>query len=559
MKAVDIRSILGTRAGFAVDKRLVSSIVCIFAVAATRANAADIEVALRVDEVKVYPRTAAVTRRGNVDIPAGDHRLIVRGLPDPFDAGSLRVSASSRDVRLGGVELERIVATDFVSATESALSARLLALEDQRAAVQDEIPTAETQLKLIDALAAVPANGDGGPLSGSGSLPAILAAMSSGASQAREKIRAAGISLRELDAQIAAAKAELAKVRTARTTTTEVRATLFASAAVTTQIGVEYRVNDAGWTWLYEARLDTQSKSLSFARQASISQGSGEDWRDAQVSVTTARPAEDAGSPHVASLFMRLENFAASAARSGLEEIVVTGNALPRGHHASFTPIVTVDAESFATEFVAEYRIPGRVGIGADRQARVYPISEERFEPQLVARAVLPAGPDARLEAAFRYGGEIPIDAGRVQLYRDGAYVGAAALPLLLPGAEVRVPFGVDERIRIVVRNERTESGERGVASRQVLDEQRRRYEITSYHAAALPIEIVDRVPVPMDSGIEVEVLDGATPPTQRDLDGKEGVYLWRFAGTPMKTETIRHYYSVRYPSDRLLASTEGD
>src|SRR5262245_54229472 len=380
--------------------------------AAATANAEDIEATLRVDEVKVYPRTAAVTRSGTVSIPAGEHRLIVRGLPDPFDPGSLRVSAGSRAVRLGGVELQRIVATDFVSDVESALSARLLALEDQRAAVQDEIPTAETQLKLIEALAAAPADGDDGPLSGSGSLPAILTAMSSGASGAREKIRAARIGLRGLDAQIAAAKAELEKVRTAKKSTTEVRATLVASTALTTQIGVEYRVNDAGWTWLYEARLDTQSKSLSLARQASITQGTGEDWREAQVSVTTARPATDAGSPRVASLFVSLEDFAARAARSGaLEQIIVTGNFVPRGSFASPTPIVTIDAEASATEFVAEYRIPGRVSIGADRQARVYPISEEEFEPELVARAVLPAGVDARLEAAFHYDGEMPIDA----------------------------------------------------------------------------------------------------------------------------------------------------
>jgi hypothetical protein len=96
------------------------------------------------------------------------------------------------------------------------------------------------------------------------------------------------------------------------------------------------------------------------------------------------------------------------------------------------------------------------------------------------------------------------------------------------------------------------------VAGRQALSEHRRRYEITSYHTTALPIEIIDRVPVPKESGITVQVLDGATPPTVRDLDGKAGVYLWRLDGTPRKTETIRHYYSVRYPSDRSLAATEG-
>jgi uncharacterized protein (TIGR02231 family) len=533
----------------------------IAALATFPAAAADIDATLRVDEVTVYPRTAAVTRRGDVSIPAGEHRLIVRGLPDPVDAGSLRVSADSRAVRLGGVELEKIVATDFVSDAESALSAKLLGLEDQRAAVQDEIPTAETQLKLIDALAAEPASGDEDLLARSANLPATLSAMAGGAADARSKIRAARIDLRRLDAEIAATKAELDKVRTAKKSTTEVRATIVASTAVTTSIGVEYRVNDAAWVWLYEARLDTQNKSLELARQASITQGTGEDWRNAQITVTTAKPAVDAGSPRIASQFLQLANFAASAAQSGLEEIIVTagrvGGRRPSDPREA-EPAPRITAETFATEFVAEYRIPGRVSIGADRQARVYPVSEEKFEPELLARAVLPAGPDARLEAAFHYDGDLPIDAGRVQLYRDGAYIGAAALPLLLPGSDVRVPFGVDERIRIVVRNERAESGARGLANRQALDEQRRRYEITSYHAAAVPIEVIDRVPVPMDSGIEVKVLDGATPPTQRDLDGKEGVYLWRFDGTPRQTETIRHYYSVRYPSDRMLAATEG-
>jgi hypothetical protein len=70
-------------------------------------------------------------------------------------------------------------------------------------------------------------------------------------------------------------------------------------------------------------------------------------------------------------------------------------------------------------------------------------------------------------------------------------------------------------------------------------------------------VEIIDRIPVPKDSGIKVEVLKGATAPDVQDLDGKAGVFLWRFAGTPKKTETIRHYYSVRYPSDKYLASSE--
>src|SRR5262245_21903 len=296
------------------------SILSVATLVAARASAEDIEATLRVDEVKVYPRTAAVTRRGQVSIPAGEHRLIVRGLPDPLDPGSLRLSAGSRAVRLGGVELEKIVAADFVSDAERALSAKLVTLEDQRLAIQDEVPTAETQLKLTDGLAGVPTHGDDDLLERSANLPATLSVMANGAADARAKIRAAKISLRELEAQIVATKAELEKVRTTKKSSTEVRATIVAGTPITTSIGVEYRVNDAAWVWLYEARLDTQEKTLEFARQASITQGTGEDWRNAEITVTTAKPAADAASPRVASLFVGLQNFPMGAAASGLEE-----------------------------------------------------------------------------------------------------------------------------------------------------------------------------------------------------------------------------------------------
>jgi uncharacterized protein (TIGR02231 family) len=526
---------------------------------------ADIEAKLVIDEVTVYPQSANVTRAGKVSIPAGDHRLIIRGLPDPLDPSSLRVSAGSTAVRLGGVEVQKVIDRDYVSESERALRRRLITLQDQRVALQDDIPTAESQLKLIDSLAALPTDRNGKAAIEGLSIQSTLTTIATGSDAARAKIRAANIAIRNLDDEIAAVKAELAKIATARKTTTEVRTTIVASADVTVPISVEYRVGDAGWEWLYEARLDTQEKRMTLLRQAAIRQGSGEDWSNAEVSVTTARPRGNAGTPSIESMFLRLSDYAPPSSGGSLEEIVVTGSRIRGKSRARSNataeedvqeaPLITT--EEFATEFVQDFRIPSRVSIAADRQVRVYPVSEESFNTDLVARAVMSVDPTARLEAKFNYAKETPIEAGRLQLYRDGAYVGSASLPLLLPGSDVRVPFGVDERIRIVVRDEKAESGRRGVLSRQMLSEHRRRYEITSYHAAAFPIEVIDRVPVPKDSGIKVEVLEGATPPTTKDFDGKAGVYLWRLAGTPKKTETIRHLYSVRYPGDKVLAFSQ--
>ena len=46
---------------------------------------------------------------------------------------------------------------------------------------------------------------------------------------------------------------------------------------------------------------------------------------------------------------------------------------------------------------------------------------------------------NAHLEAKGRYRGEVPIDSGVVQLFRDDTFVGVASLPLVLPDDELAI------------------------------------------------------------------------------------------------------------------------
>jgi N-terminal domain of unknown function (DUF4140) len=53
--------------------------------------AADITAPSRIDAVTVYPGVATVTRVVEVEVPAGQHTLVVAGLPQALDPNSLRV------------------------------------------------------------------------------------------------------------------------------------------------------------------------------------------------------------------------------------------------------------------------------------------------------------------------------------------------------------------------------------------------------------------------------------------------------------------------------------
>jgi uncharacterized protein (TIGR02231 family) len=374
--------------------------------------------------------------------------------------------------------------------------------------------------------------------------------------------------LRDLGEQGEKIKADIAKVATDHKATTELRAAVQAESAASVPVSVEYQVANVGWNWQYEARLDTQNKSVVLVRQAQLQQGTGEDWKDVELTISTSRPSLNATTPPLASLFLSLQALRYPASEGAeLEEVVVTG--MRRGSYHSRSngneadqaapPVAAKStAEVFSTDFVADYRIPGRVSVAADRQSRLYPIGDDRLNVDLVARANLAADRVAYLEATFTYQKEVPIDAGEVQLFRDDAFVGMGALPMVLPGSDVRIPFGQDQRIRIVVHDESEESGNVGVISRDQLNQRKRRFEITSFHTVALPIEVIDRVPVPRDEDIRIEPLKGATPPTSVDVNGHAGVYLWRLAGEPRKTDVIRHYYAVKFPRNKVLASAEG-
>ena len=541
-------------------RTLLRPIACAALLLSVAATAADLPAEPPIDRVTVYREGAEVTRAGPLEIPAGSHRLVIRGLPASIAAKTLRVAVGSPTVRLGGIEVVRVNEGKFASEAERELRRRIEDAGDRRQAVQDEAATAQQQLKLLDSLAANPAGSPTKATVDGANLGAVLATMASSSSAARRRVRDANAQLRAIDRELEKLKADLAKVATQSKQSTEVRTALEASAASTATVSVSYAIADAGWRWIYEARLDTKTKRITLARQGQVQQGSGEDWKAVEVTLTTALPSDDVATPVVGSLFVNLEEpqpprdryveakrmsaVAAPAAEPvAVQEVVVTG-----ARKAS--------AQESATEYLAEYRIPGRVTLLADREPRLYPIGDEAFDVELVARVVPGASRAAHLEAAFKYARDVPIESGRLQLYRYGAFVGEAETKAFLPGADVRMPFGADERIRVAVHDERAQSAERGVLSKQIVNETRHRYDITNYHPLPITVEVIDRVPVSKHADVRVEILKGATEPTVRDVDGKAGVLLWKFDAQPQKTVAIHHYYSVQYPRDRRLTAT---
>jgi uncharacterized protein (TIGR02231 family) len=165
-----------------------------------------------------------------------------------------------------------------------------------------------------------------------------------------------------------------------------------------------------------------------------------------------------------------------------------------------------------------------------------------------MALAVPRMEPVAYLTASFKIAGAGPQLPGIVNLYRDGVYVGQGGLPLLNPGEEAELGFGVDDLVKVTRAEVKRISGEEGILSSSNIDERAWDVTVKNLHDFAMPVRVMDRVPFTASKEIEIEELAGMTPPTTRDVDKKRGVMSWDFTLEAQAENALKTGYKISWP-----------
>jgi uncharacterized protein (TIGR02231 family) len=136
-----------------------------------------------------------------------------------------------------------------------------------------------------------------------------------------------------------------------------------------------------------------------------------------------------------------------------------------------------------------------------------------------------------------------------MRVIAGSAYVGSFMLPETAPGSELRIPFGVDNRVKVtrtVLPQKGTREGLIG-RDRQVV----RAFRTTIENLRDLPITIVleERVPISEEERIKVEISE-ATTPGSVELKDRPGVLNWRLELKPKEKRDVTLEYAIRHPRD---------
>ncbi|WP_448955634.1 mucoidy inhibitor MuiA family protein [Labrys neptuniae] len=523
------------------------------------AFAADLGVNSKIDAVAVYPDGATVTRIIEFDIPAGETVLVAKDLPENFDAASLRVDMrEAAGVSLAGTDL----AATFTDgpAPDAATEQALRDLKDKREGLAGIGKALLAKHSLIERFA-TGANFDAGK-EGSNitALRSAWNAVGDDMTEVNEALRLNAVKIRDLDEEIARLQVKR-DGRPQGQKRTELRLSLTTGQAAKGRISVSYLIGNAGWTPLYDARLDSDKSELELVRRARISQATGEDWSDVALTISTARATSGAAPPRLDSLILNFQpDYAAMPADAlSSRSKTATNEAAPpppvAAPKAEAVPRPGREAEANLNTagYQSVWALPGRASVPSGPGSKSLRLASAKLTPEIVARAVPSLQQTAFLEASFSNGEETPLFPGTVSIYRDGLYAGQTAMPLATKGEPVRLGFGADDRIKVaraVTRKVEVNSG----IFRPTTSE-RRDYKISLRNGRpnAIKLSIEEALPVAENKDIKVEASAQMTPPTQRDADNRRGVLVWTLDLAPGASKDIAFGYKVTWPGTETI------
>src|SRR6476646_1548505 len=544
------------------------------------AHAADVKGTTRVDAVTVFPSGAEITRVGKVKLERGDHIILFTDLPARAVHSSIRVEGKATGaVVSGSVDSCRVFVPrtdDAVAATErKRVEDAIEKLKDDKAVLQTAVQAAEMQKTLIGNLAQLPtrpapANGAAAPQPDWGQLFGIIGER---LAEAQKAVLDTQIKVREVDRQIKDLEGKLASLAPAQEERTEVKIFVNAAAPLEADISIRYQVGGASWLPFYDARLATGTKAqapkLQLVRRASIQQRTGESWDEVALSLSTARPGAGTAAPELQPMVIDYEADSppprpvASASRSMSREAAApAAGRLADGDEAQLRAKVAPAPEPQQAEerraavetqaFQAVYGIAGRVTVPATGEAKRVQIDEAQLDPALAVRTVPKRDAKAFLYAKVTMARGTPILPGPVALFRDGTFVGNGRLPLLSPGEEHELGFGVDDAVRVKHAIAEEKRAETGIITSSKTDMRSYRISVKNLHERPIPVTVIDQIPVSQNADIKIELL-GKTAPSRRDMEDKRGLLAWDMELKADEEKVVEFGYRVTWPAAKKI------
>ncbi len=530
-------------------------------------------VAPAIKSVTVFGNQAKIRREVTCRVDGGMIPVLLTGLPVGMTAGSARagvISGSASVIRLAErTRTEAVSVNDRVAGLEAQIDSIKYYHYNR---ITDLISVLEAQQSLLQ-LATESGNDDLKSQARNSefdvsSWRSAYNFLGETLTQLTDSLRVLKRRKTELDARLDALNSRISELRSLTGKSSRVVAVdLDVAAAGEVKLYLEYLINGAMWKPIYDFRLFSED-SLEIRYYGDVSQWTGEDWKDVELTLSTSRPSftsapGDFTPRYLATVVtttrdllkadqpanvrqIMAENLKDMPLQLGSGQIHIRGGRGIGGEYVDDGIASTVFSSSsqFATSFSIKY--PQTVLAGSESIRA--PIATYRMpcELSLLAR---PSNHEAVFRLAHLKNDEdVPLLPGVVHLFAYADYLGAVTLPdAVFPDQEFEVPFGSDNKItlkRDVLFEEHDKKGDTWKAKQRV------NLILTNNGSEAKTIRLEEAIPVSQDKAIKIEIDRLKPEPLDKNF---KGMVAWEVSVPAGETRTFEIAYKIEYPANTKL------
>ena len=320
---------------------------------------------------------------------------------------------------------------------------------------------------------------------------------------------------------------------------------------------ISYFVSGANWTPAYDVMVTDISKPIQIIRKGTITQATGEDWKNAELSLSTSNPSVSGYKPELTAWNIYIQEvyqktyaqrtkqpYAAPSANRSESEVAITSYSGAAKDMSYNIPV----SEEVQNQTSISYEIKEPYSIPSDGKEYTVSIDEISVPADFEYRCSPKLDKDVFLIAQIPEWEQYNFLDGNANLFFEGTYIGATNLNAHVPKDTLSLSMGRDKSILVERKKVKSFTSKQFIGKLKTITIA---WEISVKNNKKQSIDLVldDQFPVSNNKELAVEYIDkdGAK------LNEQTGILTWKLKLDSSKSSKVNFKYSVSYPKDKVV------
>ncbi|MFY9401885.1 MAG: mucoidy inhibitor MuiA family protein [Candidatus Omnitrophota bacterium] len=534
------------------------------------ALAQEIQVDSKISAVTIYSGDALIKRVAQVKLPQGESKVVFSGIIPEIDENSIRAGAEGdTSAKILGASVKKEFLKEEPTEKIRGIYGEIQKLQDSIRKLEDTKKRLADEKLFLNSIRFF--SKEQLPKELATKMPAVkelsdlLSFLDAKFKDNYSQVVESELGIREVRKQIELLQRELAEIsaptkRMKRSIIIELEALRPGNLT----LEVSYRVKGAYWYPIYDARVNFAKQETELVSFAAVKQNTGEDWKDVEVTLSTARVDVSGALPQIEPWFLRPYQPKRQAKVFRPQAQLFASRAVGyEDANISYEPAMMSEAYVEQAEYSYAqqeekgislvYKITKRPTIKSGEEDYKLPVSSQLLASSFAYSAYPRISTFAYLGSKVVNAIDLQLLSGKVNVFLDGDFVGSSQIENIAPGEEFDLYLGVDENVKVkreLLEKKVDETLIAGIPATTKKTLYRYKVTIENYKQKAVSIKVFEAIPVSADDRIKVKVDKVSLEPSLKDYKDKKGIWVWEFDLNPQEKKEIYYNYIIEHPRE---------